>query len=393
MADGRKVAAIIAEYDPFHNGHRYHIDKTRENGATHIIAIMSGSFTQRGDAALHDKHFRARQAVLGGVDLVIELPYPFCCSCAEIFADSAVGIADRLGVVDELSFGCECGDVETLEKCAEISLSLADDKDVVALVSSGYSYPAAFTETVLQKHGKEAAEIFGQPNNLLAIEYIKALKKRESKIMPLAVTRFGAPHGGETFCAGIASGTQIRKMARAGQDTTGLLPYTGERSDVCDIEKIGGAIILRLLQVVNNGEYENVPDFDYELAQRVAKFAATVSTEEHTTFDGFIKAVKCKNFTYAKAARAFVNAYLGVTYEDMKHEPQARVLAFNGKGQSLLKDIKERSRGIIEVYTSLSQLSDKRLAFFDNISSCALSMCSGVTHENEFCRKFTGAIL
>ncbi len=389
MTNGRKVAAIIAEYDPFHNGHRYHIDKTRENGATHIIAIMSGAFTQRGDVALHDKHFRARQAVLGGADLVIELPYPFCCSCAEVFADSAVGIADRLGVVDELSFGCECGDVGILKKCAEISLSLADDKDVAALVSSGYSYPAAVSEIVLQKHGKDAAEIFGLPNNVLAIEYIKALKKRESKIMPLAVTRFGAPHGGETFCAGIASGTQIRKMARAGQDTTGLLPYTGEESDVCDIERIGGAIILRLLQVVQSGEYKNVPDLDYELAQRVAKFA---SAEEYTTFDGFIKAVKCKNFTYAKTARAFVNAYLGVTYEDLKLTPQARVLAFNEKGQGLLKEIKERSRGI-EVYTSLSQLGDKRLAFLDDISNRALAMCAGNPYKSEFCRKFTGAIL
>lgn len=389
MTDGRKVGAIIAEYDPFHNGHRYHIDKTRENGATHIIAIMSGSFTQRGDVALHDKHFRARQAVLGGADLVIELPYPFCCSCAEIFADSAVGIADRLGVVDELSFGCECGDVETLEKCAEISLSLADDKDVAALVSSGYSYPAAFTETVLQKHGKEAADIFRQPNNVLSIEYIKALKKRGSKIAPFAVTRFGAPHGGETFCAGFASGTQIRKMARAGQDTTGLLPYTGEKSSVCDIEKIGGAIILRLLQVVNSGEYKNAPDFDYELAQRVAKFG---SKENCATFDEFIKTVKYKNFTYAKAARAFVNAYLGVTYEDMKHEPQARVLAFNEKGRGLLKEIQERSRGI-KVFTSLSQLSDKRLAFLDDISSRALSMCAGKAYKSEFCRKFNGAIL
>lgn len=389
MAGGRKVAAIIAEYDPFHNGHRYHIDKTRENGAMHIIAIMSGSFTQRGDVALHDKHFRARQAVLGGADLVIELPYPFCCSCAEVFAGSAISIADRLGVVDELSFGCECGDVGILEKCAEISLSLADDKDAAALVSSGYSYPAAISEIVLQKHGKEAADIFGQPNNVLAIEYIKALKKRKSSITPLAVTRFGAPHGGETFCAGIASGTQIRKMARAGQDTTGLLPYTGETSEVCDIERIGGAIILRLLQVVQSGEYKNVPDFDYKLAQRAAKYA---STEEYTTFDGFIKTVKCKNFTYAKAARAFVNAYLGVTYEDLRHEPQARVLAFNEKGQGLLKEINERSREI-EVYTSLSQVSDKRLAFLDDISSRALAMCAGKEYKSEFCRKFTGAVL
>ena len=167
------------------------------------------------------------------------------------------------------------------------------------------------------------------------------------------------------------------------------MPYTGETSDVCDIERIGGAIILRLLQVVQSGEYKNVPDFDYELAQRVAKYA---STEEYTTFDGFIKTVKCKNFTYAKAARAFVNAYLGVTYEDLRHEPQARVLAFNEKGQGLLKEINERSREI-EVYTSLSQVSDKRLAFLDDISSRALAMCAGKPYKSEFCRKFTGTVL
>ena len=389
MVNGKKVSAVIAEYDPFHNGHRYHIEQTRQSGAGYIIAVMSGAIVQRGGAAIYDKHFRARQAVLGGVDLVIELPCPFSCSCAEIFADKAIEIITKLGAADELSFGCECGDTDILEKCADISASMAECPDIAKYMAEGMSYPAAFEKAVCDSFGEDISKIFSEPNNVLAIEYIKALKRRGSGIKPLAVTRFGAAHRGETVCSGIASASMIRGILRSGGDIRGLVPYLPPPSeDICDTERMSGAVFLRLLQIVNSGGYKNVPDFTDELASRFVKAAAAC---KNASLSELISAVKSKSFTYAKAARAFINAYLGVTKSDMELAPHARILAFNDKGRELLKEIRERAKDI-EIVTSISELSDSRLAWLDDISCRFQGFCRSDSIVNEYTREFDGYV-
>lgn len=386
--DRKKVSAIIAEYNPFHNGHKYHIEQTRANGASHIIAIMSGAVVQRGDVAIFDKHFRAKQAVIGGADLVIELPCPFSCSCAEIFAKGAVNIIARLGIADELSFGCETEDIELLERCADISTELSDCADILSLTSQGMSYPAAFAQIVSEHYGDRYAEVFRTPNNTLAIEYIKALRQYRCGIQPLAVKRKGAEHDSSEPSCGIASASYIRSLIHDAQDISGFVPYETENEQVCDINSMSRAIFIRLSQLVQSGEYENIPDFTHELAQRFRKVMLQLKTADYSKL---LETVKVKSFTRAKVSRAFINAYLGVTANDLTLQPYARVLAFNCRGQELLKEIKHNSSKI-EVSTSLADFTEKRLCDLDELSCRLQRFCCDNIITSEYTRKFDGFI-
>lgn len=383
-----KVSAIIAEYNPFHNGHKYHIDMTRRNGADFIIAVMSGALVQRGDVAVFDKHFRARQAVLGGADLVIELPYPFSCSCAEVFAKAAVSIISRLGVVDELSFGCETDDIYLLKKCADISYELSDCEAITDLTSHGFSYPAAFERVVSDRYGEEFAGVFRSPNSTLAIEYLKALRLYSSGIKPFALKRAGTAHDSDMPFGGFASASYIRGLIRASRDVSQFVPYDICQSSASDINNMGRAIFMRLTQIVQSGEYKNVPDFSHELAARFIKAAGQLEAADH---NALLDKVKTKSFTRARASRAFLNAYLGITHDDLKLTPHARVLALSENGQLLLREIKSRNTGI-EVSTSLSDFSGKRLCELDELSCRFQGFCRSDEIVSEYTRKFCGFI-
>ena len=186
-----KIAGIVAEYNPFHNGHKYQIQATRQAGAEGIVAVMSGDCVQRGSAAVFSKYDRAQAAIRNGADLVIELPCPFSCSNSEVFARSAVRLLAGLGedVVTTLSFGCESGDRNALEQAAEISAMLENSQQVRELLSQGKSYPQAMYEASIGLYGRTAEEIFSTPNNVLAVEYIKAAKRIAPWLVPYAVKR------------------------------------------------------------------------------------------------------------------------------------------------------------------------------------------------------------
>ncbi|MBQ4165299.1 MAG: nucleotidyltransferase family protein, partial [Oscillospiraceae bacterium] len=170
-----KTAAVICEYNPFHYGHKYQLDKTREMGATHIVAVMSGNFTQRGDAAIFDKYARARAALENGVDLVLELPTRFSLSAAEGFARGAVSIIEALGCVDMLSFGSESGDIAALKEAAGASEYAIHTDEFHELMRKGETFPSALAKTVKNYYTDDVYEVLSSPNNTLAVEYIKAL--------------------------------------------------------------------------------------------------------------------------------------------------------------------------------------------------------------------------
>ena len=155
-----KISGIICEYNPFHNGHLYHIRETRKNGATHIVAVMSGNFVQRGDVAIMDKLERAKLAVRSGADLVLELPVQYCLSSAENFATGAVYLLNSLGVVDEISFGSECGDVDELRKALDTTeiTERVHAEEIHAIMEKGYTYPRALA-SVINGIDPEVAEI------------------------------------------------------------------------------------------------------------------------------------------------------------------------------------------------------------------------------------------
>ena len=187
-----KTVGIIAEYNPFHNGHKYQIEKAKElTGADYCIVVMSGNFVQRGTPAFMDKYLRAKAALTCGADLVIELPVHYAAASAEYFASGAVAILDRLGVIDYLCFGSECGNIEILSDIADVLISESDEfKNVLKQrLKEGVAYPKARNDAICAAapHLTEYLDVLNYPNNILGLEYIKALKKRKSNIAPCTI--------------------------------------------------------------------------------------------------------------------------------------------------------------------------------------------------------------
>lgn len=198
-----KIAGIIAEYNPFHTGHKYHIEETKRiTGADKIIVIMSGDFVQRGEPAIVDKYLRTRMALESGADLVIEMPALYATASAEYFATAGVGILDSLGCVDFISFGSEWATVEELTEVADILLeeSPVFKKTLKEMLEEGKNYPQARETAVVACSGNEKyGEILDTPNHILGIEYIKALHRRKSKIQPVAIHREGSGYHEESW--------------------------------------------------------------------------------------------------------------------------------------------------------------------------------------------------
>lgn len=208
-----RIAVIIAEYNPFHNGHAYHIAQTRKNGATHIAVVMSGNFVQRGEPAFLEKHVRARAALSGGADLVLELPLAFACAPAQRFGLGAVYVAEKMGCVDMLSFGSESGDTARLEQAAAV-LDTPQFREALAReLESGAPYPQAVSRA-MERCGSGFAGLTASPNDTLALEYLRALRQLGSKIRPMAVRRAFVEHDAEEAADGFASASRLRALAQ-----------------------------------------------------------------------------------------------------------------------------------------------------------------------------------
>ena len=181
-----KVTGIIAEYDPFHNGHRYQLERAVEmSGADAVVVVMSGSFTQRGTPAFYDKMARTHAALMNGADLIIELPYIYACNAGSEFARGGVGILERLGVVTDLAFGSECGDLDQLAEIAAVTSEMSNEAPFVSelrrLTGTGLPYPMAVCRAVSAVCGQRYGNILKSPNNVLGIEYLRALDRRSLK--------------------------------------------------------------------------------------------------------------------------------------------------------------------------------------------------------------------
>ncbi|MCD7889338.1 MAG: nucleotidyltransferase family protein [Oscillospiraceae bacterium] len=319
-----KTAGIIAEYNPFHNGHMRQIRATREAGYDRIIAVMSGNVVQRGDIAVCDMGSRARVAVKNGVDLVLELPMPYSLSSAEDFARAGVSILSRLGCVGALSFGSECGDVSKLQACAD-AIGNINPAEIKALMSDGLTYPQATAKLL-------GDDILSGANNTLAIEYIRKLKN--TGIMPFTVQRNVAHDSSEI--ADTVSAMKIRKMLRNGEDISDFVPEVPE--DLAFIENAEQLILsLAAFQDSDNS--------------RIKKYAMQASS-----LNELYDMVKTKNVTHARVRREVLQAALGIrSGETATEPPYARILAANANGIEILGEIKKK--GSIPVSTSLMELS------------------------------------
>ena len=345
------VCGIVCEYNPFHNGHKYHIRQTREKyGATHIVGVMSGNFTQRGDVAIADKYKRAETALKNGVDLVIELPVAFALSSAEQFAQSAVFLLNSLGCVNMLSFGSECGNIGQLKEAAGAVCFARESEELTNYMKNGMSYPAALQKAIEKFYTDDVIETLAAPNNTLAVEYIKALDELASPIKPVTVKRRSAGHDSEeTADPEIASASQLRRLLQAGEDISAYAPDC-DFSNIASLSNIEVSVLSRL-RSMSKSEIEKTPNVLMGLENRIYK-AARVSTN----MNELLFLIKTKRYTLARIRRIVLSAYLGITKNDLKNNPSyVRILGMNGRGREILA----AAECELPIDTSLAQLAKK----------------------------------
>lgn len=344
-----RVVCVIAEYNPFHNGHRYHLEAIRRDLGedTAVIAIMSGSFTQRGECAVTDKWTRAACAVEGGVNLVLELPFPYAMASAEFFAGAGVRIAASLGIADTLSFGSECGDIDTLRRIYAVTASDAYQRALATLMK----------EQPALGHAKAAEEAFSAicgetlpfirtPNDILAVEYLRALDAHGKGIQAHTVRREGAAYHDSTVGTHpYPSATALRSSMKEGSLPTGTVPAgvcallseaLRDGRAPCDSERLFPAVLSSF--TLNKPTASEIPhDAGGGLYHRLRRFSG-----EATSLSSWIALSETKKFTRARLRRALWYSYFGVTSSDLR-APVAytQLLGADALGLSLLKRMRK----------------------------------------------------
>lgn len=345
-----KTAAVICEYNPFHYGHKFQLEQTRALGAMHIVSVMSGDFTQRGDAAVCDKFARAKTALENGADLVLELPVRYSLCAAEGFARGAVGIISALGCVDMLSFGSESGDIAALREAAGAVEYAVRSDFFQLLMTSGNSYPAALAEAVNKFYTPDVYETISSPNNTLAVEYIKALDDIGSSIEPVTVQREGAEHDSADTAGKFASASAIRKLILSGEDYSAFAPETG--SPAADLRRLEPAILAKL-RCMKPEDFEQVYDAAAGLGERLYKAVRRAGSLEELYF-----LTKTKRYTLARIRRAVLCAFLGVEKKMLREkDAYIRILGMNPRGREILSAAKAAGCAL-PLDTSLRALMD-----------------------------------
>lgn len=363
-----RVIGVVAEYNPFHNGHYYHLQATKEiTGAEYCVAVISGNFTQRGDTSIVNKWAKAYMAICGGADLVIELPTVYSISSAENFASGTVKILDNLKVVDAISFGAEANDLATLNNIANVLYE--EPKAYTNILShelkKGISYPAARENALMMYLNdiKRYANTLSSPNNILAIEYLKALKIQKSKLEPIMIKRKKVYYNDNKIVDDFASATAIRKLLQDGEyaNLRKVIPrssYTiiGQESRkggmVLSLAKYEKEIIYALRKMTVE-EIADLPDVSEGL-----QFAIKNAANEANNLKDLISNIKSKRYTQTRIQRILLYALLGIDKKLMENSrkvvPYVRVLGFTQKGKSLLSEISRRNPKL-NIITSLKK--------------------------------------
>lgn len=350
--------AIISEFNPFHKGHKFLIDSCVENGASHITAIMSGNYVQRGDIAILSKKSRTEMALKNGADLVIELPLPYAVANAQVFARGGVGIADKMGCVSNLAFASECGNTEVLIKTADLTTSEKFNKLFKAEIAKGISYPNALNKTV-ESTDIEVSNIISSPNNVLGIEYIKALKEINSNIKPFTIKRKGDNHNSMEISSEFASASNIRKLLSKHSDVSDYIPENCneilqkaiKNGELAQLEKNMRGIMLKL-RSMSISDIAEIADVSEGLENRLYN-----AIRNSNDIGKIIENTKSKRYTYARIRRLIISCLLDITSDFSKEAPQyIRVLGFRKKGAEILNTMK--STASLPVVTKLTKLPE-----------------------------------
>ena len=328
-----ETAGIVAEYNPFHRGHAWHIAETRRRlgGDAPVVCVMSGHWVQRGECALADKWLRAALALDRGADLVVELPTPWAMASAESFARGAVSLLAATGVVNVLSFGSETGELAPLEEAAAALDAPDYPERLRAALGRGLSFPAARQEAA-------GAACLSAPNNNLGVEYLRSIRALGSTIRPLTVPRQGAGHDGPA-AGGFASASELRRLLRAGRGEEAApyltAPWSGELADMQHIERA----VLSRLRTMGEGDWAALPDGGGAegLPSRLAKAA-----REAVSLEDFYTRAKTRRYPHARLRRLALAAFLGLrAAERPAAPPYVRVLGLGGRGRVLLRRMKD----------------------------------------------------
>jgi len=365
-----KAVGLVTEYNPFHNGHLYHLNKAMElTGADISVAVMSGDFVQRGEPAVLDKYVRASMALNSGVNLVVELPVNYAVSSAESFAAGALKVLNYIKV-DSIAFGSESGDIEKLSRLAHI---LCDNEDTLyneisKYTANGISYAAARQKTVENLTDKNTAAMLTSSNNILAVEYLKAIIKNNYAIKPYTVQRQGDAYNDTDIRSDYASATALRGNLKADNISKYIPVKAGlilsSNTNYIYSDDITEALFTRLLDILFASSYdknvfiENVmkyPDVNKEIAGRLYKSAMDMITRtvphragskdnEAFSFGSLCEHIKTKEVPLSRIKRALIRITLGLDKKHMEkytNEPYIRVLGFDKKGQEYLSYIRK----------------------------------------------------
>lgn len=338
------VNGIVAEYNPFHNGHLYHLKKTSEiSDDGYTVVVMSGDFTQRGEPAVWNKWIRAEIAVRSGADIVLELPFVFACNSAEYFSRGAVDILESIGCISNLSFGSECGDIGMLTGIAEFQAGKDSGYEnmIREKMKKGSSYPRAAEEAVCEIMGSPYADILRTPNNILGTEYIKRLIECDSRIKPVTVQRKGGDYSDRNIHQKFPSAAAVRTAMRKGDDIGAAVPY--EYDDIRDLLCVNYddtlfRIISSKILTLDEAELGTFVSVDEGIECRMKS-----AVRKSGSLEELIDALSGKRYTKARIRRMLIHILAGLKKDDFAKDERccySRILAFSKKGSGLLKKIK-----------------------------------------------------
>lgn len=389
-----KIGGIIAEYNPFHNGHRYQIEQFKlKHNITHLVVVMSGNFVQRGDVAIIDKFKRSKMAIQGGADLILELPVCYALSTAEYFALGGIYLLNSLGCVDTLSFGSS-SDIDTLTKISKLSNELRNSNEVLELMNNGLTFPNALAK-VVSTLNYDYSNVLGEPNNVLGLEYIRALNRLHSNIEPTTLVRKNVQHNSTAPLDNFASASYIRNEILKGANVSKLMPNYDiiTSNDIHSIESLE-RVILYKLRCTSIEELQSTFDVSHGLEHRILQ-----ATKKSTSLNDLLFNIKSKRYTLARIRRIVLNVLLGITKQDISTmPPYARILAMNTKGTEILSIAKKRAS--IPIGTSLAKLEkisteckkvatleSKSTDIYELSSNKSISCGTDYTHKIELIKK------
>lgn len=380
-----KTVGIIAEYNPFHTGHKYHIQKAKEEtGADYAVVVMSPDFVQRGEPAVFDKYTRTRMALLAGADLILQLPVCYATGSAEYFAEGAVSLLDSLGIIDNLCFGGESDDVSLFQSVSEILNQEPEEYSLKLkeLLRMGYTYPKARSEALTayyaDTYASSITEFLSTPNNILGIEYCRALHKRGSRIKPSPISRIGSAYNSASLSGQYASATAIRAGLAQESDSDQLLTYIPDecRDIFLSASQTPASLqdlsLLLSQKLIYEHSFSSILDISTDLSDRIISLRNRCIG---CSFEEVISILKAKQITEARIRRALLHLLLGISSESTEKFRKAgavfyaRILGFRKTASPLLHELKLHSsipviskNAAAESILSKSEIPDPALA-------------------------------